>query len=137
MDETVTLKPSHWQFLGLTGIYVLLVMTAVFVVGSPVFLLLTLVVLLLFWLHDLEHYKKDHLQLRVRSRGNICVWQLNVETCYPECRMYYNRWCMVVKLKNSRFSRSIILTADRFEDSQAYATARYLLCRFEETSHVA
>ena len=137
MDETVTLKASRWQFLGLTSVYCFLATTSVVTVSSPEFLVLTLVVLLLFWLHDYKRYSNDQLQLRIRADGNIILWHLNTETCYPECRMYYNRWCMVLKLKNSEHSRSVVLTADRFEDMESYASARHQLCRFEENQRVA
>lgn len=137
MDETVTLRASRWQFLGLTGVYCLLVATTFVVVTSFPFLLLTLVVLMLFWLHDYERHSNDDMQLRIGANGKITLSQLNRETCYPECRMYYNRWCMVLKLKNNEHNRSIILTADRFEDVTAYAAVRYHLCRLEDANHAA
>ncbi len=137
MDETVTLKASRWQFLGLTSVYCFMATASVVTVSSLAFLLLILVALLLFWLHDFKRFSNDQLQLRIRADGNIILWHLDTETCYPECRMYYNRWCMVLKLKNSEHSRSVVLTADRFEDTESYASARYQLCRFEDNQRVA
>ena len=137
MEETVTLKPSGLQLAGLSGIYLFVLVAGLSLIQSLPYLLLFGFVLSVFFHDDWSRYRRDYLQFRLRSDGSVLVWQFNTETCYPECRMYYNRWCMVIKLKNHEHTRSLVLTADRFADVKAFAAARHHLLRFEERCRVA
>ncbi len=137
MEETVYLKPSRSQAIGLFMIYLLILFASLAVITSLPFLVLTLVILGLYAADDWSKNQADHLQLTINRDGTINLGHLDAQTCYPECRMYYNRWCMVVKLKNKVHSRSIILTADRFENVDAYARTRHHLLRLEEEVHAA
>ena len=123
--------------IGLGALYCALAFVTVLIVQNFMLMAATLVVIAIFAFSDIKQAMRGEYWFRIKRDGTITLSHLSAETCYPECRMYYNRWCMVMKLKNSEHANTLLLTPDRFEDESSYARARHHLMRLKESTHAA
>ena len=127
MDETVSLKPSRWLNRALCGCYILIFVCSLLSYSSPFFFGLIMLVLILFAIDDYRERIRNIQYLTVPKERPIKLLSLGCEHCYPSCRIYYNRWCMILKLKNNDRQCTVILTPDRFNSTDSYVATRLRL----------